>query len=144
MKILVIDDHVLIREALRGVLKQLKGDASVLEASDCRRAMRLVEEHPDLELILLDLQLPDRDGFSVLAELREGYPAISVVVLSALHDRYNVTRALGLGAQKLPRTRSCSAPYNWFFRGASTSPLKSSITRKHHLNSLHQSNRPVI
>jgi DNA-binding NarL/FixJ family response regulator len=98
MKILVIDDHVLIREALRGVLKQLKGDASVLEASDCRRAMRLVEEHPALELILLDLQLPDRDGFSVLAELREGYPAISVVVLSALHDRYNVTRALGLGA----------------------------------------------
>ena len=85
MKILVVDDHVLIREALRGVLKELKGEAAVIvEAPNSRQAMRLIEEHPDLDLVLLDLNLPDRDGFDVLAELRERYPAISVVVLSAL------------------------------------------------------------
>jgi DNA-binding NarL/FixJ family response regulator len=98
MKVLIIDDHGLIRDALRGVLKQLKDDATVLEASDCRQAMRLVDENPDLGLILLDLNLPDRNGFSVLAELREGHPAISTVVLSAFNDRENVTRALDLGA----------------------------------------------
>ncbi len=98
MKILVIDDHVLMREALRGVLKELNADATVLEAPDCGQAMGLVVEHPDLALILLDLNLPDRDGFAVLAELRQRYPAISVVVHSGFHDRANVVRALDLGA----------------------------------------------
>jgi DNA-binding NarL/FixJ family response regulator len=98
VKILVVDDHVLIREALRGILKELKGDVTVLEASDCGRAMQIVAEHTDLKLILLDLNLPDREGFSVLAELRELYPAISVVVLSGQHDRSSVVKALDLGA----------------------------------------------
>jgi DNA-binding NarL/FixJ family response regulator len=98
MKILLVDDHVLIREALRGVLKELKPEAEVLEASDCSQAMRYIAEHADINLILLDLNLPDRDGFSVLGELRERYPAISVVVLSALQDRPHVVKALDLGA----------------------------------------------
>jgi len=98
MKILLIDDHALIREALRGVVKELKDGAVIIEASSGRQAMRLVDEHPDLGLILLDLNLPDRNGFDVLAELRERYPAISIVVLSALNDRDNVARALDLGA----------------------------------------------
>ena len=60
--------------------------------------MQVIAEHPDLDLILLDLNLPDRDGFSVLTELGERYPALSVVVLSAQQDRGNVARALDLGA----------------------------------------------
>jgi DNA-binding NarL/FixJ family response regulator len=99
MKILVVDDHVLIRDALRGVLKELKGEADVLEASDCRQAMALIAENADdLGLILLDLHLPDRDGFSALSEVRERYPGISVVVLSGQHDRSSVIKALDLGA----------------------------------------------
>jgi DNA-binding NarL/FixJ family response regulator len=98
VKILVVDDHALIREALRGVLKKVKGDATVLEASSCSQAMQVIAEHPDLGLILLDLNLPDRDGFSVLTELGERYPTISVVVLSAQNDRSSVARALDLGA----------------------------------------------
>src|SRR5215831_3271846 len=98
VKILVVDDHVLIREALRGVLKEVKGDAIVLEASTCSQAMQVIAAHPDLSLILLDLNLPDRDGFSILTELGERYPAISVVVLSAQQDRGSVVRALDLGA----------------------------------------------
>src|SRR5215831_9222110 len=98
MKILVVDDHVLIRDALRGVLKELKGDADVLEASDCRQAMALITENADdLGLILLDLHLPDRDGFSALAEVRQHHPTISVVVLSGQHDRGTVMKALDLG-----------------------------------------------
>jgi DNA-binding NarL/FixJ family response regulator len=98
MKILVVDDHVLIREALRGVLKELKAGAIILEASDSRQAFSRVEDNPDLELILLDLHLPDGAGFTILATLRERYPAISVVVLSASEDRDNVAKALDLGA----------------------------------------------
>ena len=98
MKFLLIDDHVLIREALRGVLKELRRDAAVLEAANCHQAERLVEEHTDLEVILLDLNLPDGDGFRLLAQLRERYPAISIIVLSASNDRDYVVRALDLGA----------------------------------------------
>jgi DNA-binding NarL/FixJ family response regulator len=98
MKILVVDDHVLIREALRGVLRDLSKDATVLEAAEYRHAVRLLEEHGEVALVLLDLNLPDRDGFAALAELRERYPAIAVVVLSGFHGRDNVLKALDLGA----------------------------------------------
>jgi DNA-binding NarL/FixJ family response regulator len=99
MKILLVDDHVLLREALRGALKELENEAAIFEASDSRETMQFVEQHPDVDLILLDLNLPDRDGFSVLADLRKCYPAVTVVVMSALQDRENVMRALDLGAQ---------------------------------------------
>jgi DNA-binding NarL/FixJ family response regulator len=98
MKILVVDDHVLIREALRGVLKELRSDAVVMEGSDSKQAMQFIAENADIGLVLLDLNLPGRDGFSVLAELRERYPATSVVVLSAQQDRGSVVKALDLGA----------------------------------------------
>lgn len=98
MKILVVDDHVLIREALHGVLKELRPGCTVFEASDCRQAMQVAGEHADLELILLDLALPDGDGFAVLAELRARHPTVTIVVLSAVKDRNSVTRALDLGA----------------------------------------------
>ena len=99
MKILVVEDHVLMREALRGVLKELKGDAAVIiEAPDSRQAMRQIEQNPDVELVLLDLSLPDRDGFEILSEFAERYPTISVVVHSAHQDRERVMKALDLGA----------------------------------------------
>ena len=99
MKVLVIDDHVLIREALRGVLRELKGDAVViLEAPDSRQAMCQIQQNPEVELILLDLGLPDRDGLEMLSELASRYPTIPVVVLSARQDRDTVLKALELGA----------------------------------------------
>ena len=107
MKILVVDDHALIRDAMRGVLKDLKSDAIVLEAANSAQAMALVREHGDLALILLDLQLPDRDGIEALKDLREHFPAVSVVMLSAFNDRDNVVRALDNGALGfIPKTDS--------------------------------------
>jgi DNA-binding NarL/FixJ family response regulator len=70
----------------------------ILEASNCRQCLQLVEQHPELDLIVLDLSLPDQDGFSVLAELRERYATAAVVVLSASHDHERIKRALDLGA----------------------------------------------
>jgi DNA-binding NarL/FixJ family response regulator len=98
MKVLAVDDHVLIRESLRGVLRELSPEVTIVEGTDARETRRLVAEHPDLALILLDLNLPDGDGFDVLAELRERHPTIPIVVLSGHHDRANVIRALELGA----------------------------------------------
>ena len=99
MKILVVDDHALIREAMRGVLRELRGEAAViLEASDSRQAKHQLEQNPDVELVLLDLGLPDQDGLEMLSELGNRYPTISVVVLSAQQDRETVMKAFDLGA----------------------------------------------
>jgi DNA-binding NarL/FixJ family response regulator len=98
MKFLVVDDHALIREALHSVLKQLKREAVIFEASNSHQAMCIVEEHPDISLILLDINLPDRDGFSVLRELRERYATIAIVILSSSDDQDTVKRAFKLGA----------------------------------------------
>jgi len=98
MKVLVCDDHALIREAMRGVLKELVPDACVIEASDGRRATELIRQDPQPDLLLLDLNLPDLDGLTMLADLRECHPEVSVVVLSAFQDRETVRRALRLGA----------------------------------------------
>ncbi|MFC4352047.1 response regulator [Fodinicurvata halophila] len=98
MKVLVVDDHVLIREALSGVLKELKANAEIVEAGDARQAMLCLENTPDFELILLDLTLPDGSGFDILAEIRTRFPAISVVILSASNDHEDIARALDLGA----------------------------------------------
>jgi DNA-binding NarL/FixJ family response regulator len=98
MKILIVDDHALIRDAMQGVLKKLQRGVVVLEAADSQQAFAIIAGNPDINLILLDLTLPDRDGLSVLVELRDRYPTISVVVLSALQDRANVQKVLDLGA----------------------------------------------
>lgn len=98
MKILVIDDHVLIRQAMQGVLKKLRRDAVVFGAPNYEQAMQIMAKEPHIGLILLDLTLPDRDGFSVLSELRKRYPAVAVVVLSAVQDPAYVMKALDQGA----------------------------------------------
>jgi len=55
MKILVVDDHALIRDALQGLMKKLKRGAVVLEASDSRQAMEVIARESELSLVLLDL-----------------------------------------------------------------------------------------
>jgi DNA-binding NarL/FixJ family response regulator len=99
MKILVVDDHALIREALRSVFRELLGTAArTMEAASMGEATGLVAEHPAFDLVTVDLTLPDGDGLAFLAFLRERHPSVCVVVLSAHHDRETVTRALDQGA----------------------------------------------
>jgi DNA-binding NarL/FixJ family response regulator len=107
VKILVIDDHPLIREALRHVLLALDQAIELLEAQDLPEALATAGSHPDVTLILLDLALPGTDGFEALRELRERYPAIPVVVLSASDQPETVREALDLGAMGfIPKTSS--------------------------------------
>jgi len=98
VKILVADDHELIREALRHVLTQLGSGVNVLEAADCDGTRLAIAEHPDLDLLLLDLSLPGVGGLVLLPELRRDYPSLPVVVLSALEDPATVREALVSGA----------------------------------------------
>lgn len=105
MKILVVDDHPLIQEALRHVLTSLDPAVEFHQAEDASEAHAALSREPDTDLILLDLALPGCDGFELLGELRLEWPNIPLLVLSATHDRDTVEHALDLGAMGfIPKT----------------------------------------
>jgi DNA-binding NarL/FixJ family response regulator len=99
LKFLVVDDHALIRDATRSLLLQLHADAAVLDAADGAAALRMLDAHPDTDLVLLDLDLPDQHGLQVLARVAERHPAVAVVVLSGSRDQTAMRAALDRGAQ---------------------------------------------
>jgi DNA-binding NarL/FixJ family response regulator len=98
MKVLLIDDHPLILDALRSVIQGMGDDVTVVSASSARQARETLQADPDFDLVLLDLTLGDADGFDVLAEFRANYPAVPVVVVSASDRHSDVIRAVDAGA----------------------------------------------
>ncbi len=105
MKILIIDDHPLIQEALKHVLVALDPTLELVQAQDASDAHAALSREPDTDLILLDLALPGCDGFELLADLRREWPGMPVLVLSATHDSETVEHALDLGAMGfIPKT----------------------------------------
>jgi DNA-binding NarL/FixJ family response regulator len=116
MKILVIDDHELIREGLRPVLEELAdaGDeVQVLEAHDYARALEIAATHPDLDLALLDFNLPNVVGFAALVDIQERFPGLPVVMMSGDDDPGVVREALERGALGfLPKTSAKAVVLN--------------------------------
>lgn len=107
MKILVADDHALIREALRHLLQELDGATTVIEAADSECARAHAAAHPDLDLALLDLRLPGVNGLDLLAELRRDHPDLPIVVLSAVEDAVTMRAVLDRGAMGfIPKSSS--------------------------------------
>jgi len=98
LRILVCDDHAIFRAGLRGVLGELSADAELLEAPDVTRALELARDHPDLELVLLDLHMPGTDGRTGLRQLRAAHPGLPVVIVSAADDPAEMRRVLDEGA----------------------------------------------
>jgi len=98
MKILVVDDHSLFREGLCYVLNELDEQVSILEASGFEQAMQHVAANPDLDLVLLDLNMPGEDGFTALDRFTKTYPAMPVVILSGSIRHSDIKRALDAGA----------------------------------------------
>jgi DNA-binding NarL/FixJ family response regulator len=98
MKVLLIDDHPLILSALQGVIQGLGSHVSVVGVAGARGAREALAAEPNFDLVLLDLRLGDADGFELLVELRNGWPAVPVVVVSASDRSADVIRAIDLGA----------------------------------------------
>jgi DNA-binding NarL/FixJ family response regulator len=108
MKVLLVDDHALIREALRSIFADVRPQAEMFDAVGRAQALQQAELHSDLALIVLDLALPDGNGLDLLKELRSRFQSAVVVVLSASSEAAIVAKALRLGAQGfIPK----SAPY---------------------------------
>ena len=98
LKLLVVEDHALVREGLVRLLGQVDEEATVTGKADFESALALLDAEEDFDLILLDLALPGIDGFASLDILRKRFPSIPVAVVSAFDDVPTVTRVMNLGA----------------------------------------------
>ena len=97
-QILIADDHPLFRLALPQALRAIAPDAALIEADSLAAARAQLDARHDVDLVLLDLHLPDSHGLMALAELRAEHPAVAVVMISANEDPAVIRRALAFGA----------------------------------------------
>ena len=95
--ILIADDHPLFRAAMRQALVDIVGD-SILEVASFSETYEAVEEHDEIELVFLDLNMPGNEGLTGLTELRTQFPSVLVVIVSAEEDPTLIRRAIDLGA----------------------------------------------
>src|SRR5476651_205586 len=97
-KILIADDHPLFREAIHNVISDGFPGSEVMETADLESALALTLRHDDLDLILLDLNMPGMYGLNGLINLRNEAPTIPVVIVSAEQDKQIVLQAITYGA----------------------------------------------
>ncbi len=105
--IIIADDHPLFRGALRGAIRPLLADATVIEAGSLEELADTLRRGTDADLILLDLNMPGVQGFSGLLHLRAQHPDVPVVIVSATEDPAVIRRAVEFGASGfIPKTLS--------------------------------------
>ena len=109
MKLLVVDDHPLILEALARYVAAAEPHWTLLTAQTRDEALRELALHPGCDAVLLDLALPGTRGLAFLAELRRDWPRLPIVVLSATHDRATIDGALAAGARGYVAKRADAA-----------------------------------
>lgn len=98
LKLLVVEDHALVREGMVRLLGQLEDEVTIVEAADGDAALAALDKEEDFDLVLMDLAMPNMDGFSALDIVRRRYPAIPVAVISAYDDLPTITRVINNGA----------------------------------------------
>jgi DNA-binding NarL/FixJ family response regulator len=98
MKTLLADDHPLMREGIRQVLAQLEPALEIIDAHDYPSLFSRTTEHPDLDLALVDLNMPGFVGMQGITLFRNQFPDIPLVVLSASESPHDIRSALEAGA----------------------------------------------
>lgn len=96
--LLVADDHPLFRAALIQVLHERFAPLQTLEAASAATLGQALQDHPEVELVLLDLAMPGARGFSALLHVRGEYPQVPVVVISSNDHPRVIRRAQQFGA----------------------------------------------
>ena len=98
MKTLLADDHPLMREGVRQVLAQLEPPVEIIDAHDYPSLFAQTAAHPDLDLAVVDLNMPGFVGIQGIAQFRNRFPDIPLVVLSASESPHDIRSALAAGA----------------------------------------------
>jgi DNA-binding NarL/FixJ family response regulator len=123
IRILIADDHYIVRMGLVGLVSTEPDMEVVAEAADGNEALELFAKHlPDL--LLLDLRMPDKDGVQTILEIRDRFPEAHILVLSAFDGDEDIYRAFDAGAQGylqksatgdelVPALRTVALGQNW-------------------------------
>lgn len=98
IRVVIVDDHAMVREGLRTMLRHQEVLEIVGEAENGQQALQVVEEQrPDV--VLLDIRLPDMSGLEVCRRIHERFPAVNAVMLTVNEDEHYVFEALRAGAR---------------------------------------------
>jgi DNA-binding NarL/FixJ family response regulator len=106
-RVLLADDHPLFRGALRTAVSRVCPDFIIEEVDSLEGARAALAKFDDVEIVLLDLKLPDSDGLVGLLTLRAEFPQVPVVVVSATEDIVTISNVVAAGAQGfIPKSAS--------------------------------------
>lgn len=108
MKILIVDDHAIVRQGLRQILMESDSTIFIKEADCGSDAIRQVREG-EWNVVVLDISLPDRNGIDILKQIKKEYPKIPVLMLSMHEESLYAIRALKAGASGYITKQSASA-----------------------------------
>ncbi|RZL00081.1 MAG: response regulator transcription factor [Rubrivivax sp.] len=103
IKVMLVDDHLIVRQGLRQVLADAEGLAVVADAADGVQAMNLIRQRmadpmQGLDVVMLDIAMPGRDGLEVLKQIKAEVPGLAVLMLSTYPDKQFAVRCLRAGA----------------------------------------------
>ena len=108
LKILIADDHALFRESLSLMLVRLDDrEPTIIQADNSAHAIQLAGQHADLDMILMDIDMPGTSGMSAIKTLRQVAPGVPIIMISADEGYHQISRAIDLGARGfIPKTTS--------------------------------------
>jgi len=113
MRVVLVDDHTLFREALASLLEGLEPEISIIEAANAEEAISATEHYRDLDLILLDLAIPGCHGLELFGTLKAAAPQVPIVILSGENNPGIIKQALESGARGfIPKTSSSQGMIN--------------------------------
>lgn len=98
MKVLIVDDHALVRQGVAALIERESPGAEVLQARHSAEGLDLAVAHADLDAVFLDLSMPGMDGMTALREFGRRRPTLPVIVLTAADDPELARRAFSAGA----------------------------------------------
>ncbi|MGI9523792.1 MAG: response regulator [Hyphomicrobiaceae bacterium] len=107
VRLIIVDDHALYRNAATSALAPHFATCEILNASTFAELEGLLSSDPDIDLVLLDLNLPDVEGMHGLRRLRSRYPGLPVAVMSGSDDRRLMRSAIEIGASGFVHKTQC-------------------------------------
>jgi DNA-binding NarL/FixJ family response regulator len=113
MKILIADDHELIRQGLERTLAGMSKDVEVIHAQDGHTVLEQLERHPDIDVVLLDLFMPNANGYDLLRYICDSYESLPVIVVSAAEEPQYMRKSIDYGAAGfIPKSSSTDIMVN--------------------------------
>lgn len=107
MKFLIVEDHKIFSDGLKMFIAEMDEQPEILEAASSQEGLTIAAAHPDIDLVMLDISLPDMDGCEVLRIFSERFPTLPVIMLTASESRHHMNRCFDLGASGfIPKSSS--------------------------------------